>query len=73
MSKVQETEVEYRQPGPSAHPAQVAFTQRVLNDKPAFMEIRVRSPSKDGLSKGSEGSILIPLRDWEDLQLKLMA
>lgn len=69
----QETQVEYQQPGPSAFPAKAVFTKRLLNEKPAFMEIAVQSPSKDGLTKGANASILIPLKDWEDLQLQLMA
>lgn len=48
-------------------------TRQLINEKPAFIEIRVQSPSKDGLSQGSVAAILIPLRDWDDVQLKLMA
>ena len=73
MGKDAEKVAEYMQPGPSAYPAQVTITRQFINERPAFMEIRVRSPSKDGLSKGAEGAILIPLKDWEDFQIKVIS
>ncbi len=73
MGKEPEVLVEWKQPGPSAQPASLMVTRQLINEKPAFIEIRVQSPSKDGLSQGSVAAILIPLRDWDDVQLKLMA